>query len=81
LIGVLLAIFVLAALVGGVVSLGALLGDNAVDGYGTPQGLSPQTIHVLWVIGFLAGFSDASPGTSSTGRRAAPAAISHRPAP
>ena len=58
LIGVLLTIFVLAALVGGVVSLGALLGDNAFDGYGTPEGLSPQTIHVLWVIGFLAGFSE-----------------------
>ena len=58
LIGVLLAIFVLAALVGGVVSLGALLDDNAFAGYGTPEGLAPQTIHVLWVIGFLAGFSE-----------------------
>ncbi len=58
LIGVLLAIFILAALFGGVVSLGALLDDNAFAGYGTPDGLAAQTIHVLWVIGFLAGFSE-----------------------
>jgi len=58
LIGVLLAIFILAALFGGVVSLGTLLDDNAFAGYGTADGLAPQTIHVLWVIGFLAGFSE-----------------------
>jgi hypothetical protein len=58
LIGVLLAIFILAALVGGVVNLGALLDGDAFAGYGTDEGLARQTIHVLWVIGFLAGFSE-----------------------
>ncbi len=57
LIGVVLAIFILAALYGEVVSLGALLGPGAFDGYGSND-LSRQTIHVLWVIGFLAGFSE-----------------------
>jgi hypothetical protein len=58
LIGVLLALFVLAAPVGGVVNLGALLGGNAFAGYGTAEGLDRQTIHVLWVIVLLAGFSE-----------------------
>lgn len=36
----------------------AQLDDNAFAGYGTVEGLAPGTIHVLWVIGFLAGFSE-----------------------
>jgi hypothetical protein len=56
--GVLLAIFVQAALVGGVVNFGALLDGDAFAGYGTDEGLARQTIHVLLVIGFLAGFSE-----------------------
>jgi hypothetical protein len=40
LIGVLLAIFILAALVGGVVKRGALLDGDAFAGYGTDEGLA-----------------------------------------
>jgi hypothetical protein len=40
LIGVLLAIFILAALVGGVVNRGALLDGDAFAGYGTDEGLA-----------------------------------------
>jgi hypothetical protein len=57
LIGVVLAIFLLAAIYGEVISFGALFGPDAFAGYGS-NGLPRQTIHVLWVIGFLAGFSE-----------------------
>lgn len=57
LIGVVLAIFLLAAIFGEVISFGALFGPDAFAGYGS-NGLPRQTIHVLWVIGFLAGFSE-----------------------
>jgi hypothetical protein len=77
--GVLLAIFVQAALVGGVVNFGALLDGDAFAGYGTDEGLARQTIHVLLVIGFLAGFSERFAWASSTARRAAPPATSLRP--
>jgi hypothetical protein len=57
LIGVVLAIFLLAAIYGEVISFGALFGAGAFEGYGS-NALPRQTIHVLWVIGFLAGFSE-----------------------
>jgi hypothetical protein len=61
LIGVVLAIFILATLAGGVISFGFLDADpfgltKAVASEGPP--VAPKTLYVLWVLGFLAGFSE-----------------------
>jgi hypothetical protein len=58
LIGVVLAMFILATLAGGVISFGFLDPDPFGLTKSTPQPVSPKTLYVLWVLGFLAGFSE-----------------------
>lgn len=66
LIGVTLSVFILAALSGGIVGLGILDKDplglvntnNQLIGIGDTGTFTAKTAYVLWVIGFLAGFSE-----------------------
>jgi hypothetical protein len=57
LVGVVLAVFILATLAGDVVSLGFLGADplGLKDG---AQAVAHKTWYILWVLGFLAGFSE-----------------------
>lgn len=64
LVGVVLALFLFALLVGEVVGIG-FLGADPLQLRATPQpeaaslgALSPKNMYVLWVLGFLAGFSE-----------------------
>ena len=61
LIGVVLAMFILATLAGGIISFGFLDQDpfrlNATGAPADPP-LALKTLYVLWVLGFLAGFSE-----------------------
>lgn len=56
LIGVVLAVFILAAFAGGIVSLG-FLGEDPLRLAGS-EAVEPKTWYILWVLGFLAGFSE-----------------------
>jgi hypothetical protein len=58
LIGVVLAMFILATLAGGVISFGFLDSDPFGLTKPAPQPVAPKTLYVLWVLGFLAGFSE-----------------------
>ncbi len=58
LIGVVLAMFILATLAGGVISFGFLESDPFGLTKPPPQAVAPKTLYVLWVLGFLAGFSE-----------------------
>jgi hypothetical protein len=65
LIGVALSVFILAVLAGGIVSfgflgndpLGLVKSDQAIA-VGEPGTLTAKAAYILWVIGFLAGFSE-----------------------
>lgn len=65
LIGVALSVFILAVLAGGIVSfgflgsdpLGLVVSDQAIA-VGEPGTLTAKAAYILWVIGFLAGFSE-----------------------
>jgi hypothetical protein len=60
LIGVVLAMFILATLIGGVITFG-FFESNAFSNLNEAKNallLSPRTLYVLWVLGFLAGFSE-----------------------
>jgi hypothetical protein len=56
LVGVVLALFILATLAGDVVSLGFLGGDPL--GLAGKQPVAQKSWYILWVLGFLAGFSE-----------------------
>jgi hypothetical protein len=56
LVGVVLALFILATLAGDVVSLG-FLGPDPL-GLAGQQAVAPKSWYILWVLGFLAGFSE-----------------------
>jgi hypothetical protein len=62
LIGVILSVFLFATLAGGVISFGFL--DPNPFGLGQPDVpnarhvIADKTLYVLWVLGFLAGFSE-----------------------
>jgi len=53
LIGVILSVFILATLEGGIISFAFLK-----DAFAGPNPLAQTTLYILWVFGFLAGFSE-----------------------
>ena len=57
LVGVVLALFILATLAGDVVSLG-FLGADPLSLNGGGQAPPAKSLYILWVLGFLAGFSE-----------------------
>jgi hypothetical protein len=60
LIGVTVSLFLLATLAGGVVSFGFLGADplQLSDSAGSVHQVKNQTLYVLWMLGFLCGFSE-----------------------
>jgi hypothetical protein len=60
LIGVILSVFLFATLAGGLISFG-FLGDDpfVLKSPGTTENIiADKTLYILWVLGFLAGFSE-----------------------